>query len=85
VAVDAEEIGGATNLPARTTTRRATLDARPFYPTLGGRHSDEWWPGGQHRLTSGPAIGLSATDRWAALNSFSKSNFNAEIELSTGK
>jgi hypothetical protein len=35
-------------------------------------------------LIGGPGIGLSATDRWAALQFFSNLKISLEIELSTG-
>jgi hypothetical protein len=44
----------------------------------GDRCGDMWRPGGQCHLTSGPGDGLSTTDKWATLNSFSKSNLNVE-------
>jgi hypothetical protein len=87
MAAGIEEGSGAANLLARKAVRRgrATLGAQSFYLVCGGPHNDGWWPSGRHHLTSGPNISLSATDRWAALNSFSKLNFNNEIELSTRK
>jgi hypothetical protein len=36
-------------------------------------------PGRQCHPTNGPSTGLRATDKWVALNSFSKSNLNAKI------
>jgi hypothetical protein len=60
-------------LPAKTELGRgrATLgDGQPFYLTRGEQHSDGWRLGGQRHLTSRPGVGLSATNRWAVLNSF---------------
>jgi hypothetical protein len=65
---------------------RAMLDDNgPFYHVRGGRRRDGWRPGGRRRLTSGPGVGLSATDRWATLQLFSNLKINAKIKLSTGK
>jgi hypothetical protein len=65
---------------------RAMLgDDRPFYRACGGRRRDGWQPGGRMAPTGGPGVGLSTTDRWAALQLFSISKITAEIKLSAGK
>jgi hypothetical protein len=65
---------------------RAAVGTTPLWCRVAWQCGASRWsgarcvvPGRQCHPTNGPSTGLRATDKWAALNSFSKSNLNAEI------